>query len=633
MKSKVQSFGRFLSGMVMPNIGAFIAWGLLAALFIESGWVPNAQLATMVSPMLTFVLPLLIAYTGGKMVGGQRGAVMAAIATLGVIQSGYDAEAGSYTTMLMGAMVMGPFAGWVTKKFDKAVEGKIKPGFEMLVNNFSIGIIGLILLILGFYVFGPIMTVIMNLLSAGANVLVNHGLLPLVSIFVEPAKVLFLNNAINHGIFTPLGIEQAEATGKSIFYMIETNPGPGTGVLIAYWLFSKDKATKQSAPGALIVHLLGGVHEISFPYILMNPLLLLATIGGSMAAMIYNTILGLGLTGPASPGSIIAFVGMAPRGQTFQVLLSVVIAAAVSFGIATPIIGLAGSKGNLEDAQAQMSSMKAQSKGQGAYVTAENGGEVDLRTLEGIVFACDAGMGSSAMGASVLQKKLEAAGLGNIKVTHSSVSEVPAGTQFVVCHQDLVERAIKSAPQARIVTITNFMNAPQYDQIVEEILDARTNRNVEDAQGTDYHGGVLTEKNIVLNNKSVKEDGTPVTKNEVIRTIGQILVDGGYVTEKYVDGMIAKEDVFNTAIGNNLAIPHGIESVIGEIRNSGLAIMTYPDGVDWGDGETVKLIIAVASAGDDHVETLGKIATACESEEAVDKIIHMSVDEIYNLFK
>ena len=594
MKEKVQSFGRFLSGMVMPNIGAFIAWGLITALFIATGWLPNEKLSTMVSPMLSYVLPVLIAYTGGKMVGGARGAVMGAIACVGVICGAPDYP------MLMGAMLVGPLGGWVIKQFDKAVEGKIPAGFEMLVNNFSVGILGMLLAIVGFYLIGPFMAAILVFLSGGVDILVNAGLLPLVSIFVEPAKVLFLNNAINHGIFTPLGAQQVETLGKSVFYMIETNPGAGAGVLLAYWMFSKDKATKDSAPGALIVHVLGGIHEI------------------------YNTIFNVGLVSPASPGSILALLAVAPRGGQLMVILSFLIGTAVSFLIASPIVRMSNT-GNLEEAQSQMSDMKAASKG-GAYAATADGGEVDLRTLDKIVFACDAGMGSSAMGAAVLQKKLEAAGLGNIKVSHYSVSEVPAGIKFVVCHQDLVERARKSAPGARIVTISNFMNAPQYDQIVQEILAAKSNKNAANAGGHDFHGGVLLKKNIILNNK-------PCAKNDAIRAIGKLLVDSGYVTEKYVDGMIAKEDIFNTAIGNNLAIPHGVESVIGEIKNSGLAIMTYPDGIDWGDGETVKLVIAVASAGDDHVETLGKIATTCESEEAVDRIIHLSVDEIYDLFK
>lgn len=467
MKAKIQTFGRFLSGMVMPNIGAFIAWGLLTALFIEKGWFPNEQLSSIVSPMLTYVLPILIAYQGGKMVGGDRGALMGAIATIGVI-------CGTEYTMFMGAMIMGPLAGLVIKKFDKAVDGHIPAGFEMIVNNFSVGILGLIMAVIGYYLIGPFMGVILGALSAGVNVLVTHGILPLVTVFVEPAKILFLNNAINHGIFSPLGAEQIAESGKSVFYMIESNPGAGAGILLAYMFFSKDKKTKDSAPGALIIHLFGGIHEIYFPYVLMNPLLLLAAIGGSLAAMTYYTIFDLGLSGPASPGSIIAYLLMAPKGSTLAVLLGVVIAAAVSFVIAIPIIRLAGNKHeeSLEDASAKMKDMKAASKGEAVSVSVE---EVEQQTaaipaeeIKHIVFACDAGMGSSAMGASVLKKKIQKAGL-DIEVTHASVSSIPPEAQIVVTHQDLKERAMKSAPQARLVTITNFMTAPEYDELVESL--------------------------------------------------------------------------------------------------------------------------------------------------------------------
>lgn len=467
MKAKIQTFGRFLSGMVMPNIGAFIAWGLLTALFIEKGWFPNEQLSSIVSPMLTYVLPILIAYQGGKMVGGDRGALMGAIATIGVI-------CGTEYTMFMGAMIMGPLAGLVIKKFDKAVDGHIPAGFEMIVNNFSVGILGLIMAVIGYYLIGPFMGVILGALSAGVNVLVTHGILPLVTVFVEPAKILFLNNAINHGIFSPLGAEQIAETGKSVFYMIESNPGAGAGILLAYMFFSKDKKTKDSAPGALIIHLFGGIHEIYFPYVLMNPLLLLAAIGGSLAAMTYYTIFDLGLSGPASPGSIIAFLLMAPKGSTLAVLLGVVIAAAVSFVIAIPIIRLAGNKheGSLEDASAKMKDMKATSKGEAVSASVEEAEQqtaaIPAEEIKRIVFACDAGMGSSAMGASVLKKKIQKAGL-DIEVTHASVSSIPPEAQIVVTHQDLKERAMKSAPQARLVTITNFMTAPEYDELVESL--------------------------------------------------------------------------------------------------------------------------------------------------------------------
>lgn len=457
MREKIQSFGRFLSGMVMPNIGAFIAWGLITALFIETGWMPNAQLSSMVSPFLSYILPILIAYQGGKMVGGARGAVTGAIMTVGVITGAPDYP------MLMGAMVAGPLGGWVIKQFDKAVDGKIKPGFEMLVNNFSVGIIGMLLAIAGFYLIGPFMAAVLTVLKAGVDVLVKNNLLPLVAIFVEPAKVLFLNNAINHGIFTPLGADQVMETGKSIFYMIEANPGPGLGVLLAYWLFSKDKTTKDSAPGAIIIHFLGGIHEIFFPYILMNPLLLLATIGGSVCALIFYTMFNVGLAGPASPGSIVAFLAVAPQGSFIPVIIGVLIAAAVSFLIASPIVRLSNAKGDLEEAQAQMSNMKNKPAEEAATAA------VDMGAVKNIVFACDAGMGSSAMGASVLQKKIQNAGLDDIKVTHASVSEVPEDAQVVVCHKDLAERARKSAPNAKVITITNFMGAPEYDELVESL--------------------------------------------------------------------------------------------------------------------------------------------------------------------
>ena len=392
---------------------------------------------------------------------------MGAIATIGVI-------CGTEYTMFMGAMIMGPLAGLVIKKFDKAVDGHIPAGFEMIVNNFSVGILGLIMAVIGYYLIGPFMGVILGALSAGVNLLVTHGILPLVTVFVEPAKILFLNNAINHGIFSPLGAEQIAESGKSVFYMIESNPGAGAGILLAYMFFSKDKKTKDSAPGALIIHLFGGIHEIYFPYVLMNPLLLLAAIGGSLAAMTYYTIFDLGLSGPASPGSIIAFLLMAPKGSTLAVLLGVVIAAAVSFVIAIPIIRLTGNKheGSLEDASAKMKDMKAASKGEAVSVSVE---EVEQQTaaipaeeIKHIVFACDAGMGSSAMGASVLKKKIQKAGL-DIEVTHASVSSIPPEAQIVVTHQDLKERAMKSAPQARLVTITNFMTAPEYDELVESL--------------------------------------------------------------------------------------------------------------------------------------------------------------------
>ena len=460
MKEKVQVFGRFLSGMVMPNIGAFIAWGLITALFIETGWSPNEKLAQFVTPMSTVLLPLLIAYTGGSAVAGQRGGVIGAIATMGVI-------VGSDIPMFIGAMIVGPLAAWIIKKFDKAVEGHIKAGFEMLVNNFSLGIIGAILACLAMYGVAPLVTGMNSVMRAGVDVFVSHGLLPLASIFIEPAKVLFLNNAINHGILSPMGIQQVEETGKSIFFLLEANPGPGLGILLAYCIAGKGNA-KSSAPGAVIIHFLGGIHEIYFPYILMNPLLLISVIAGGASGIFCFNLFNVGLTAPASPGSIIAIMMMAEKHSYFGLIVGVAVAALVSFAISLPILKFMGKDTSLEDAQRQKDAMKKQAKGiaaeTAATVPAANTGKVTK-----IAFACDAGMGSSAMGATVLKKKLAAAGLEGIEVIHTPVSSIPADVQIVVTHEELGERAAHSNPNAERILITNFLAAPEYATLVENL--------------------------------------------------------------------------------------------------------------------------------------------------------------------
>lgn len=462
MRERVQSFGRFLSGMVMPNIGAFIAWGFITALFLSTGWIPNEKLATLIDPMSHYLLPLLIAYTGGKAVAGVRGGVMGAISAMGVIVGSPN------TPMFIGAMIMGPLGGFIIKKFDQAVEGKIKAGFEMLVNNFSIGILGAILTCVALAVIGPVVEAGNNLMASGVNFLVQHGLLPLTSILIEPAKVLFLNNALNHGIFTPMGMNEVAQTGKSIFFLLETNPGPGLGILLAYCIAGKGSA-KSSAPGATIIHFFGGIHEIYFPYILMNPTLILAVIAGGAAGVFTNVLLGSGLTAAASPGSIIAILGMCPKGEYIPVLAGIAVATVVSFIIALPLLKIFGKDEDVQAAQKKVADMKSQAKGMDVANSSIQDNKISNQKVRKIVFACDAGMGSSAMGASVLRKKLKQAGLDQIEVVHASVSEIPTDSQVVVTHEELQERARTSQPNAQLVLITNFMNAPQYDELVEQL--------------------------------------------------------------------------------------------------------------------------------------------------------------------
>lgn len=602
MKTALQKFGKFLSAMVMPNIGAFIAWGFITAIFIADGWWPNEQLASIQPYMLTYLLPILIAATGGRMIAKDRGMVMGAIAIVGCI-AGVGGTEGQ--PMLMAAMIMGPFAGWVIKKFDQMMEGHMPAGFEMLINNFSVGILGMILAIIGYYFIGPVMTGILSVLSAGVALLINNSLLPLVAIFVEPAKVLFLNNAINHGIFTPIGVEQAVEAGKSIMYMLESNPGPGLGVLLAYWLFSADKTTKDSAPGAIIIHFLGGIHEIYFPYILMNPVVIIAPILGNICAITFYTLFNCGLKGPASPGSIIAYLSMAPKGETLMVLLGVLIAAGVSFLVASPIIKLSNAKGtSLEAAKDQMQTMKAQSKGQKSILTAKK-----------IVFACDAGMGSSAMGATKFRNRLKAV-RPDIVVTNTSVDNIPSDCDIAVVQTVLADRARECAPNAVLITIGNFLADPALDDLFfqlstgDPLMTEAVNEETETQTSIDPN--ILVPEGIILNQKSV-------TKEEAITAAGQLLTDLGYVDKEYIPLMLEREKIVTTYIGMGLAIPHGTTHDEGIIHKTGIVLIQYPEGIDFGD-EKAQLVIGIAGKGGEHMEILSKICTALEDETILEKM-------------
>lgn len=529
----VQKLGTFLSGMIMPNIAAFIAWGFITMLFIPAGffgaespfgpgwhWSPVAEIiggggdagvihwpgalttlaegdggnfqsyVGLVGAMVTYLLPLLIANTAGRMVYGERGGVVATIATMGVI-------VGTDIPMFLGAMIMGPLAAWITKQMDKLWDGKIRPGFEMLVNNFSAGILGMILAIGGFFAFGPVMLGISTVLGNAVDWLVSLKLLPLVSIIVEPAKVLFLNNAINHGVFTPLGIEQARETGKSILFLIEANPGPGLGLLLAFTFFGVG-AAKASAPGAAIIQFFGGIHEIYFPYALSKPSTILALIAGGAAGVTTNMLLSGGLAFPAAPGSIIAVTAAAVGGGVGNLLvvyLSVVIAAVVTFLITAIILrasrkrdlaaegdtfgaAIAQTEANKGKKSEHLSNLATSAAGAGAAGTgvgaagaADGAATTAVATtpIQNIVFACDAGMGSSAMGASVLRNKLKKAGIEDVKVTNQAIANLDGTADLVITQQQLTDRAKGKSPNSLHVSVDNFMNAPQYEEVVEMV--------------------------------------------------------------------------------------------------------------------------------------------------------------------
>lgn len=549
------------------------------------------------------MIPVLIAAQGGYLTGGDRGRITGAIAVIDCIA---DAPG---TTMLMGAMVIGPFSGWVIKRFDEFMDGRTPAGFEMLIDNFSVGLIGMALAMIGYLIIGPVMNAILAVLMAGVQVLIDYGLMPLLAIFIEPAKVLFLNNAINHGIFTPIGIAQAQETGRSIMYMPEANPGPGLGVLLAYCLFCKDAKTRQSAPGAVIIHFFGGIHEIYFPYVLMNPKVIIAPICGNAAAIAWFGFTGCGLTSAASPGSIFAFLAMTPSECMIQVIIGVCIAAAVSFVIASPIVR-AADVADIDSASEKMREMKGTSE---AVVV--SGTENGL-----VVFACDAGMGSSAMGATRFCNRIKAE-RPDLTVKHSGVDNVTGEAKIVVCQRVLSERARKSAPQAQIVEIDNFLDDPALD-VLYESLNSMKNSAVPAGNAPTAKLAPAADPDkpkLSISAADIQLGCNSVGREQAIRDSGALLVKRGYVKDPYVDAMVERDKLTSVYIGMGIAIPHGTNEAKDAVENTGVVLQQYPDGVDF-DGEKAQLAFGIAGKDEEHLEILANICRILEDEEILEKL-------------
>ncbi|WP_309129041.1 PTS mannitol transporter subunit IICBA [Microbacterium sp.] len=682
---RVQRFGTFLSGMIMPNIAAFIAWGFITMLFIPAGffgadspfgwhWAPVAEIiggggdsaaigwqgamtalaegeggnflgyVGLVGPMVTYLLPLLIANTAGRMVYGERGGVVATIATMGVI-------VGTNIPMFLGAMIMGPIAAWLTKKMDRIWDGKIRPGFEMLVNNFSAGILGMILAIVGFFAFGPVMLGISTVLGAAVDWLVSLQLLPIVSIIVEPAKVLFLNNAINHGVFTPLGIEQATETGKSLLFLIEANPGPGIGLLLAFTFFGVG-AAKASAPGAAVIQFFGGIHEIYFPYALSKPTTILALIAGGAAGVTTNMLLGGGLAFPAAPGSIIAVTAAAVGpgiANLLVVYLSVVIAAAVTFVI-TAVILRASRKRDLAAEEAGAGTFGAAisrteaNKGKKSSVlgtlgtgaaTATAGSGATTVTAEGpirsIVFACDAGMGSSAMGASVLRNKIKQAGVEGVSVTNQAIANLDGSADLVITQQQLTDRARNASPDAMHISVDNFMNSPKYDEVVQMVQAQAEAQTREPATAAVEQTTAPATGTGVLSLDRVRIHAGSATRDEALKEAADALVAAGAVTPDYLQAMHEREKSVSTFMGNGLAIPHGTNDAKDAVLGSALSVVRYDGGVDW-DGDRATFVIGIAGKDGDHLQILSQIAELFSDEDDVARLnAATSPEELYDL--
>ncbi|MFC0672783.1 PTS sugar transporter subunit IIA [Brachybacterium hainanense] len=678
----LQKVGTSLSNMVMPNIPALIAWGILTAFFIPDGWTPNEPLASVVGPMIHYLLPLLIANTGGRMVYEARGAVVGVIATMGVI-GGSDwliaqenarlleewvsqgnaaadyAELGQ-VHMFIGAMIMAPLAAWVMKKLDALWQDHIPAGFEMLVNMFSAGIFGFIMLVLGFFGLAPVVNGLMSALSAGVEALVLAHLLPLVSILIEPAKIFFLNNAINHGVLTPLGLSEASQQGKSVLFLLEANPGPGVGILLAYTIFGRG-AARASAPGAAIIQFFGGIHEIYFPYVLMKPILILAAIGGGMAGVAVNVAFGTGLIAPASPGSIFAIFGVAARDSYLGIALAVLAAAAVSFALSAILLRVGKQDdGDIAAATAKMEQMKGKKSSVAGALTGAAAGTSGIADsghtgpISRIVFACDAGMGSSAMGATVLRKKVRAAGFTDIEVTNKAISSLADEWDVVVTQKELADRAAERTGSAIHVAVDQFMNSPRYDEVVELV----TARNSGDAPASDApaadaapagaaaaggaagasaaaasSSGSADAAPEIMPLSSILVAGTARDAGSAIDEAGALLVAAGAVDDAYVAAMHDREATVSTFMGNGLAIPHGTNEAKSSITRSGMSLVRYPEPIDW-NGNEVRFVVGIAGVGNEHLDLLQKVAMIFSDPAQVQRLEEAgSAQEIRAIFE
>lgn len=434
----LRRFGHRLSGMIMPNLSIFIAWSLLSLVAGYTTGNLRLALSEVETIMIRVVLPILIGFTGGKMFEEQRGGVVAAIATVGVIVS-------TDVPQLFGAMFIGPLAGYTFAKIEQILLPKVKEGYEMLTKNFLAGIVGGLLCCFGILVVAPAVESASFWLYQFSSWLIEANLLPLVHVFLEPLKVLFFNNAINHGLLTPLGLEGASQTGQSILFLLETNPGPGVGVLVAFLLFGP-VGQRKTAGGATMIQLIGGIHEIYFPFVLMDPRLFLAVIAGGMSGTLVFQIFNVGLSAPASPGSLVAILANTPTDARLAVFSGIFVSFLCSFAIASLLL-------KRQRGIEPVSIIKMKEEDQVETVTPN---------YQQILFVCDAGMGSSAMGASLLSRQLKAVDL-EIPVTYQSVHQMKWQPKtLVVIQAELKQLAQKYVPEKDMVSVQIFLEIKSY---------------------------------------------------------------------------------------------------------------------------------------------------------------------------
>ena len=612
LRVQVQKVGTLLSSMIMPILGVIIAWGFLTAFFIPTGWTPVKPITDyIVGPTITYLIPLLIGFLGGKRIyKSDKGGFIGAASTIAIIggaklmESGYygikDAKLG---VQFLGAMIVGPLSAFGYKHVEKLWDGKIKPGFEMIVNNFAMAFYIFLAMMVSMFVVPWIIFGITYVLNGIIDPLTRWKALPVISLFVEPAKPLFLNNAINHGIFTPIATNQVIDNGKSILYYIESNPGPGMGILLAYMLM--DKKQRANASSSSVIHFFGGIHEVYFPFIILKPILVIAAIAGGVVGVSVMQIFGAGAIAPASPGSIIALFGVSAKSGIAYAGLALGIFSSLitSFVVAVFLLKFT-SKNQLSSDEAIMKMNLLKGK-DSKYVKISAPKEM----VKKIVFACDAGMGSSVMGAGILRKIFKENNL-DISVANSAINNLKnINADLVIVHKNLAKRA-KEENDTNQMIIENFLNKDQYQKLTKKLLKNNQIKTVKKRK----------KYKISLMSKLVLFNQTKASKKEAIEQIGNLLFENKLVKKEYVKSMHLRDQEVSVYIGNNVAIPHGTSESQKYIIKNGVGIAIYPEGIKW-NKHKVNIVIGIAAKGQDHIKIIAQLGSCLSDKENVKKII------------
>lgn len=455
MKKALHRFGRFYSKIMVQIIGVFIFAGLLSVVFGDYGWLPNKDMYAISQFVYSYLVPLLVAYLAGNQVGKRQdeekekrdisatknaGGVMAALAVTGLLLAEKDCA-------LIGAMILGPFCGYLWRWGLELWTEKVMPGLEMLTRNLLVAGAATLLATLSYYFLAPAMMAVVKVFMTGINWLVERNLLCFVSAVIEPAKVFFLNNCINHGILLPLAVQQTEAVGSSIFYLLESNPGPGFGLLLALWLSRRKRRKEYGA--YLFVEGIGGIHELYFPEVLANLWLLLPLILGGVAGNLVFSLFRVTAVGAISPGSVISILLMTGHKAPLA-LLGMAVSGGVSALISLVILQMQEKeRATLEEEEREMLIPK----------------EGPLK----LGFVCDAGVGSSAMGAGLFRRMLREQGLEGALVEAYGADQVPEDLDFVVCQKNFKEMLQQEGVFCPMETMESLLNREEQMELIEKL--------------------------------------------------------------------------------------------------------------------------------------------------------------------